>query len=55
MDAAGRTVWRTSQAEPKALLAPGRYLVRAETRARRIERAIDVKAGEQRVVELRSE
>ena len=39
-DAAGRTVWRTSQAEPKALLAPGRYLVRAETRARRIERAI---------------
>lgn len=51
-DARGRVVWRTSQAEPKALLAPGRYVVRSELRARSLEKTVDLAAGEARSVEV---
>jgi Ca-activated chloride channel family protein len=51
-DTRGRVVWRTSQAEPKALLAPGRYVVRSELRARSLEKTVDLAAGEARNVEV---
>jgi Ca-activated chloride channel homolog len=51
-DARGQSIWRTGQSEPKALLLPGRYLARAELRDRLFEKAFEVKAGEQRTIEL---
>ena len=51
-DGKGTVVWRTSQPEPRAVLAPGRYVVRSEVRTRRIERTVDVAAGEVRTVEI---
>ncbi len=51
-DADGNTVLRTSQPEPTALLAPGRYIVSSETRDRPLQSAIEVKAGENRTVEI---
>jgi Ca-activated chloride channel family protein len=47
-----RTVLRTSQPQPAALLAPGRYVVTAQTRDREFHGAIEVKAGEQRAFEI---
>jgi Ca-activated chloride channel family protein len=47
-----RTVLRTSQPQPTALLAPGRYIVTSETRDRPLQSAIDVKAGENRTIEI---
>jgi Ca-activated chloride channel family protein len=47
-----RTVLRTSQPEPTALLAPGRYIITAQTRDRQVHGAIDVKAGETRTFEI---
>jgi Ca-activated chloride channel family protein len=46
------TVMRTSQAQPSALLAPGRYLVTSETREKPLRGVIEVKAGEQRTFEI---
>lgn len=51
-DEAGATVWTTGQPEPSATLQAGRYRVRAETRDKRYERAIELRPGEARVVEL---
>jgi Ca-activated chloride channel family protein len=51
-DEAGSTVWTTGQAEPSATLQAGRYRIRAETREKRYERAIELRSGEARVVEL---
>lgn len=51
-DEAGATVWTTGQPEPSATLQAGRYSVRAQTRDKRFERAIELRAGESRVVEL---
>jgi Ca-activated chloride channel family protein len=51
-DEAGTTVWATGQAEPSATLQVGRYRVRAETREKRYDRAIELRSGEARVVEL---
>ncbi len=51
-DEAGATVWTSGQAEPSAALQAGRYRVRAETREKRYDRAIELRAGEARVVEL---
>ena len=51
-DEAGATVWTTGQSEPSAILQAGRYLVRAETREKRYDRAIELRAGEARLVEL---
>jgi Ca-activated chloride channel homolog len=51
-DEAGRTVWTTGQYEPQAILQAGRYTVRAETRDKRYDRAIEVRGGESRVLEV---
>jgi Ca-activated chloride channel family protein len=51
-DEAGATVWTTGQSEPAATLQAGRYSVRAETRDKRYDRVIELRAGEQRLVEL---
>jgi hypothetical protein len=51
-DETGATVWTTGQPEPTAVLQAGRYALRAETRDRRFERAIDLRPGESRIVEL---
>lgn len=51
-DAGGKVVWRSSQDEPHGLLAPGRYLVRSEHGDQKVEASVELKAGEQRTVEL---
>lgn len=53
-DPTGRAVWHTTAAEPKVLLAPGRYTVRVEVRDRTAEAAFEVKSGDRRLVELGS-
>lgn len=51
-DEAGRTVWTTGQQEPQAILQAGRYKVRAETRDKRYDRAVELRAGETRLLEI---
>ncbi len=51
-DEDSHTVLRTSQPQPTALLAPGRYVVTSETRDRPLQSAIEVKAGENRTIEI---
>jgi Ca-activated chloride channel homolog len=51
-DEAGRTVWTTAQPEPSATLQAGRYMVRGETREKRYDRAVELRAGETRLLEL---
>lgn len=51
-DADGHTVLRTSQPEPNALLAPGRYTVSSETSDGPLRSDIEVKAGEKRTIEI---
>ena len=51
-DATGRAVWSASQTEGHPLLLAGRYSVRAESRDRRAEQTIEVRAGETRSVNL---
>ncbi len=47
-----RTVLRSSQPQPTAVLAPGRYVVIAETAERPLRSAIDVKANEHRTFDF---
>jgi Ca-activated chloride channel family protein len=51
-DANRHTILRTSQPQPTALLAPGHYVVTSETRERPLQSAIEVKAGENRTIEI---
>ncbi len=51
-DADRQTVVRTTQTEPTLLLAPGRYVVELDTRRGRSRTAFDLKAGEERTVEI---
>jgi Ca-activated chloride channel family protein len=51
-DETGVTVWTTGLAEPAAVLRAGRYTVRAETRDKRYDRTIELRAGESRLLEL---
>jgi Ca-activated chloride channel family protein len=51
-DDARHTVLRTSQPQPTALLAPGRYVVTSETRDQPLRSAFEVKAGETRTIEI---
>ena len=51
-DSAGRVVWIGNETEPRPLLLQGRYSVRAETRDRRINRDVEIRAGELRSVEM---
>lgn len=52
VDAANRVVWRTSQSEATMILASGRYVARLELRDRKVQRAFDVAAGEQKIVAM---
>lgn len=54
-DEAGATVWTTGQAEPSAALQAGRYRIGAETRDKRYDRLVDVRAGEAQLIELTAE
>ena len=51
-DRAGQVVWAALGSEPKALLLAGRYTLRIEGRGVSGERAFDVAAGEDRMIEL---
>ena len=51
-DSAGQPVWHTTAAEPHAVLAPGRYTVRLETRDRHTEAAFELRSGERRAIQL---
>lgn len=47
-----QTVFRSGRAQPTALLAPGQYTVEAETRDRQLRAAFELKAGENRTLEV---
>jgi Ca-activated chloride channel homolog len=51
-DAAGRGVWMDGQTQATANLEPGRYLVRAETRDKRYERVVELRAGDVKLLEI---
>jgi Ca-activated chloride channel family protein len=51
-DSDGKPVWHTAAAEPKALLAPGRYVVKLENRDKSLEAAFEVHAGERKTLQL---
>ncbi len=53
-DSKGRAFWHAAVAEPKILLAPGRYTVRVETRDRGTQAAFEVRNGENRQIDLGS-
>ena len=52
LDETGRGVWMDGQAAPTASLQAGRYIVRAETRDKRYERRIELRAGEVKLLEI---
>ncbi len=43
---------RTSQPQPAALLGPGRYIVMSETRDRQLLSTFELKAGENRTIDI---
>jgi Ca-activated chloride channel homolog len=49
---AGAAVWSTGQPEPSLVLQAGRYVVRAQTREKRVERTVELRAGESRILEI---
>jgi Ca-activated chloride channel family protein len=51
-DASEHTVLRTSRSEPVALLGPGRYVVMTETGDRQLLSTFEVKAGEDRTIDI---
>jgi Ca-activated chloride channel family protein len=51
-DQSGQTVWLTSEPQPLGILQAGRYIVRAQYRDRVVDGRIEVKAGDNRVVEV---
>ncbi len=53
VDDSGAPVWRTQRLVPHALLAPGRYRVRCETRSGLVQGEFNVAAGDAKTVELR--
>ncbi len=53
LDISGHPIWSTVQTSPRAILQVGRYIVRLEIRDKRIERSIEVKAGQVGTVEIR--
>lgn len=52
IDAQGKTVWHTAQSEPKALLSPGKYVVRLEGRDAALEAAFEIRSGERQTLRL---
>ena len=55
MDSTGQAIWRSAAVEPKAIVAPGRYTVRLESRDLKTEAAFEVRDGERRQIELGAE
>jgi Ca-activated chloride channel homolog len=51
-DQAGRIVWTGAQPEALTTLQAGSYVVRADARGKRVERKVDLKAGETRLLEV---
>ena len=51
-DQAGKAVWTGAHVEAVANLQAGRYVVTAETRNKREERAVDLRAGEAKLLEF---
>jgi Ca-activated chloride channel family protein len=51
-DESGRSIWRGMQSEPRLVLAPGRYTVRVSVRDKRLERALALRSGEARIIEI---
>ena len=51
-DGTGRPVWTTVQWRPTAILQAGRYTVAAETRDKRFQQTFEIRAGEQRTIEV---
>jgi len=51
-DQAGKAVWTGAHTEAVANLQAGRYLVRAETRNKRDERNVELRAGEAKLLEF---
>lgn len=54
MDQSDHPVWHTSLNEPKALLAPGRYTVRLESKETRVQAAFEVHSGDHKLIQLGS-
>lgn len=54
-DEAGRAVWTSGLAEPVATLQAGRYLTTAETREKRHERTVELRAGDSKLVEIQAD
>jgi Ca-activated chloride channel family protein len=52
LDDAGDPLWSSAQTSPRITLRAGRYVVRLETREKRIERRFEVRAGEVRTVDV---
>ena len=52
LDETGKGVWMDGQAAPTASLQAGRYIVRAETRDKRYERRVELRAGETKLLEI---
>lgn len=52
-DANGRRLWSSAEPGSRVVLAEGRYVVRAVSRARAVETAITIRAGEHREMELK--
>ncbi|MBO0740510.1 MAG: VWA domain-containing protein [Hyphomicrobiaceae bacterium] len=48
----GAAVWSTAQPEPSLILLAGRYVVRAETREKHVERTVELRAGDTRTLEM---
>ncbi len=53
LDLTGHPLWSTVQTSPRAVLQAGRYIVRLDIRDKRIERSIEVKAGQVGSVDIR--
>ena len=51
-DQKNKIVWRSNQLSPKAILAPGQYLVRCETRAGSINKQFELASGQHQIIEL---
>jgi Ca-activated chloride channel family protein len=51
-DASGKAVWHATAAEPRVLLAPGRYSVRLDSKDSELEVAFSIQNGESKTVEL---
>jgi hypothetical protein len=51
-DETGKAVWTDGQTEAVANLLAGRYIVRAETRDKRYERPVELRAGESKTLEI---